>query len=1213
MGVYLVCSIELSLILLLALVLVVAPLTSSLTPIHCLSGSFSSSTDGLGYYDDGEERLGDEDGEDRLHQKKRSSGTTHLTAAAVKRARKTKSLLLAEQRKQRGNNNNDDGDDDNDGDGRNKAANQSMWNFVKRGAVSKPMANQSSFSAPSSGSSSTAMRSRGVATASVGLDSLLDELDEAPSKSSRSRTPSKRNRSSSMRRGRGGPSFASVSRRPHRRSGRAPVPVTARRRIHSDGMDVDDDDHGDQGPFDDNDNENNDRFGNDGDNDDDGDNENALNKTHGRPLTNSASETVETEISTAMKKDQVEANIQSDNRCNENDDDDAGSGGGDTTKKYDPSSECSDEKDAVGAAAVEENDTSHQDQSEAKPEGRNTVPTPTRRRFARPKLRASAAAQKAMEQAKAANTRAPTTTTTNASLPASTSAQPTSATATPLAVDLSSVRPDMIESVTDQSTQSAATLQSILQFNKDESVDATDEANNDESQETKKDSFIDMFWMDACEQQGDILLFGKVAVKDGFQSCCLSIHNNLRNLFVLPSRNSDGEYAPMQDVYADMKAILQPDCIPKTVGAGWASKVVEREYAFADPDIPREKTKYLKVLYDAKYPAPSPEVCREGHKSVGKILGGGTSSLENFILKRKLSGPCWIRVTNPTANTRAPVSWCKVEAEVASPKQIERLDVAMPGGKPRPAPPVVSVTIKMKTVVNPKTHKSEVVSVSAICHRGVQLDGPTKSSAQAMTQLSVIRPVAQQGVHGQPDFPRGMKEHVAGMMPQLQCVRNERHLLSLLMAQMGKWDPDVLVGHNAWGWDWQVILTRCVDLKLPMWTKVGRLRHPRTMSRFLNDWAIGHAVQGRLLCDTYLSAKELLRETIYSLTNLAASQLKTQRQEVEPVDIPQYFLDAKTVVQLAQHTLFDAQLVQQLMFKLQILPLTKQLTCIAGNLWSHTMKGNRAERTEYLLLHEFHRLKFLPPEKMRRGKDRDIGRNDTGTTTINNNNNSGNSSSNGGKAKYSGGLVLEPKKGYYDSFILLLDFNSLYPSIIQEYNLCFTTISTWSQYVSGVPVAGNDGIDDNQNDNDNNNNSNNNLPPVPDEGQDQGVLPRVIKSLVERRRAVKKMLKTATASDERQEVSCVGSCHLMSCDVVCVVLCMSATFYREYIHDLIRVHLSFHPFVHPSFDLSTYRSTAGHPTKGAEADGQLHVWLSWVFQLALLCTTHRRHGHSHGP
>ena len=47
----------------------------------------------------------------------------------------------------------------------------------------------------------------------------------------------------------------------------------------------------------------------------------------------------------------------------------------------------------------------------------------------------------------------------------------------------------------------------------------------------------------------------------------------------------------------------------------------------------------------------------------------------------------------------------------------------------------------------------------------------------------------------------------------------------------------------------------------------------------------------------------------------------------------------------------------------QVIPLTKQLTNLSGNLWSRTIRGARAERIEYLLLHEFHALKYVLPEK----------------------------------------------------------------------------------------------------------------------------------------------------------------------------------------------------------------------------------------------------------
>ena len=74
-----------------------------------------------------------------------------------------------------------------------------------------------------------------------------------------------------------------------------------------------------------------------------------------------------------------------------------------------------------------------------------------------------------------------------------------------------------------------------------------------------------------------------------------------------------------------------------------------------------------------------------------------------------------------------------------------------------------------------------------------------------------------------------------------------------------------------------------------------------------------------------------------------------------------------------------------------------------------------------------------------------------------------------------------------------MDFNSLYPSIIQEFNICFTT------------------VDRNKEDIDE-------LPSVPPSEVDQGVLPRLLANLVDRRREVKKVMKTET--DPHKRVQC---------------------------------------------------------------------------------------------
>jgi DNA polymerase alpha subunit A len=106
------------------------------------------------------------------------------------------------------------------------------------------------------------------------------------------------------------------------------------------------------------------------------------------------------------------------------------------------------------------------------------------------------------------------------------------------------------------------------------------------------------------------------------------------------------------------------------------------------------------------------------------------------------------------------------------------------------------------------------------------------------------------------------------------------------------------------------------------------------------------------------------------------------------------------------------------------------------NFRARTLTGTRAERNEFILLHEFTNNGYICPDKLS-AKAKLAAANENQDEDEN-----GDPVVTGGKKKdkYKGGLVLEPLKGLYDKFILVMDFNSLYPSIIQEYNICFTTV-----------------------------------------------------------------------------------------------------------------------------------------------------------------------------
>jgi DNA polymerase alpha subunit A len=194
---------------------------------------------------------------------------------------------------------------------------------------------------------------------------------------------------------------------------------------------------------------------------------------------------------------------------------------------------------------------------------------------------------------------------------------------------------------------------------------------------------------------------------------------------------------------------------------------------------------------------------------------------------------------------------------------------------------------------------------------------------------------------------------------------------------------------------------------------------------------------------------------------MCKTHLKSDRQDIDPDDTASYFdrsvSSPDQLLTFVRHCELDAHYQMAIAAKVQILPLTRQLTNLAGNSWSvfrlsvfisrlslyvifrnKTLNGGRAERNEYILLHEFHRLKYICPDKT-------WGKKAAAAVKVEADDDDPDSTkktTKGKRDKYKGGLVLEPKRGLWDKYILVMDFNSLYPSIIQEYNIDFTTVDS---------------------------------------------------------------------------------------------------------------------------------------------------------------------------
>ena len=397
-------------------------------------------------------------------------------------------------------------------------------------------------------------------------------------------------------------------------------------------------------------------------------------------------------------------------------------------------------------------------------------------------------------------------------------------------------------------------------------------------------------------------------------------------------------------------------------------------------------------------------------------------------------GPCWLVIDAEEFSPINNASWCKLELQITSPKSIMPLCEA----DNMEAPPLTIMSMALRTTLNVKENKQEILMASARVYESFTLTDTTPPEKLPCKTFTVIRPFES-------SFPVGFEAACRQQRGTIMLAQSEQLLLSQFLAMLDKVDPDVLVGHQLQDVDYPILLSRMRERKTPGWHRIGRLKRsqwPKNMGNGGGSFFVERQlVSGRLLCDIAndMGKSVMTKCQSWSMTEMCELYLGegNLRQEVDnEIALKTWASNAKGLLNYTKHCEADTYFTAAIALRVQMLPLTKVLTNLAGNSWARTLSGTRAERNEYILLHEFHRNKYVCPDKIygknKQKVDEEIVEGDDVIDVKK-------------KDKYKGGLVFEPEKGLYDKIILVMDFNSLYPSIIQEYNICFTTVDRADQ------------------------------------------------------------------------------------------------------------------------------------------------------------------------
>ena len=251
-------------------------------------------------------------------------------------------------------------------------------------------------------------------------------------------------------------------------------------------------------------------------------------------------------------------------------------------------------------------------------------------------------------------------------------------------------------------------------------------------------------------------------------------------------------------------------------------------------------------------------------------------------------------------------------------------------------------------------------------------------------------------------------------------LKDEKELLTKTFELINQYDPDIITGYNISDFDIPYLVERTSALKKKGWSGrsiITRDGSPIYSRKF--GLTVKTEATGRIIADALPLVRRNFSLKQYTLRNAAKELLGREKLDVPASEMEAHWVDSgEKLAQFINYSRRDSELAIELLLNLKILDKYIALARITNSVIQEVLDGGQTSMVEQVMLKEYGRHQRVMPTKPDDEAYDERDNEDEGLK---------------------GGAVLDPVRGLHDN-VLILDYKSLYPTIMMAHNLCYTTL-----------------------------------------------------------------------------------------------------------------------------------------------------------------------------